>query len=276
MTGIRRKLPLVLLEAFLLLLSLVVIVPFLIMIFGSFKSSLEATSFDLSLPSVWMWQNYRQVMVEGKMVHSFLNGMLITGAAVILNILVTSMASFVIARKRTAVSEFLYYFFFIGMIAPMQLIPTIRLFKELNLYGTYLSVILIYCTINMAFSIFLYTGFIRTTIPQALDEVAMLEGASLMRIFFTIVFPLIKPINITILIIVFMNIWNDINIPIFFLSDPDKWTMPLSVYQFFGMYSGSNWNLVFANLVLTALPVILLYLFCQRFIVSGLTTGAVK
>jgi len=273
---LQKRIPTVLLEAFMLLLSLAVIVPFVVMIFGSLKSSLEATSFDLTLPDVWLWQNYKQVIVEGKMIRSFFNGMFITVSAVALNILVASMASFIIARRRTGVSELLYYFFFIGMIAPMQLIPTIRLFQSMGLYGTYISVILLYCTINLAFSVFLYTGFIRATIPQVLDEVALLEGASLTRVFFKIVFPLIKPINITILIIVFMNIWNDINIPIFFLSDPDKWTMPLSVYQFFGMYSGSSWNLVFANLVLTALPIVILYLFCQRYIVSGLTSGAVK
>lgn len=209
------------------------------------------------------------------MIRSFINGIFITAIAVFLNIFVTSMASFIIARKKTVISELLYYFFFIGLIAPMQFIPTINLFKSLHLYGGFTSVILIYCTINMAFSVFLYVGYIKT-IPQVLDEVALLEGASLLKVFFSVVFPLIKPINMTILIVVFMNIWNDINIPIFFLSDPNKWTMPLSVYKFFGMYSGSSWNLVFANLVLTSLPVVVLYLFCQRYVVSGLTSGAVK
>jgi raffinose/stachyose/melibiose transport system permease protein len=276
MTMIRKKLPSLLLELFLWLLALTVIVPFLIMVFGSLKTNVEATSFDLSLPSSWEWSNYSRVVVEGKMIRSFLNGMLITGLAVLLNILVSSMAAFQIARRRTRTSEALYYFFFIGMLAPMQMIPTIRLVQGFELYGTYLSVILIYCVINMAFSIFLYVGFIRTTVPKALDEAAILDGASVGRLFFSVVFPLLRPVNMTILIIVFMNIWNDVNIPIFFLNDPKKWTMPLSVYQFFGMYSGSNWNLVFANLALTALPVLIIYLLCQRYIVSGLTAGAVK
>lgn len=276
MTFIRKKLPILLLELILWLLALLIIIPFLIMLFGSLKTNVEATAFDLSLPTAWQWQNYSQVIVEGKMVRSFLNGILITGVAVLLNIVFSSMAAFYIARRKTTGSEFLYFFFFIGMLAPMQTIPTIRLMQWLELYGTYTSVILIYCIINMAFSIFLYTGFIRTTVPQTLDEAAVLDGASIIRLFFAIVFPLLKPINMTILIIVFMNIWNDVNIPIFFLNNPSKWTMPLSVYQFFGMYSGSNWNLVFANLVLTALPVLVIYLLCQRYIVSGLTAGAVK
>lgn len=276
MTLLRKRLPVFVLEIAMWLLALVIIVPFLVMLLGSLKTSVEATSFDLSLPSDWQWQNYPKVIAEGKMVRAFLNGMLITGAAVLLNILCASMAAFFIARRKSNVSELLYYFFFIGMLAPMQTIPTIKLMQGLSLYGTYSSVILIYCVINISFSIFLYVGFIRTTVPKELDEAALLDGAGVLRLFFSIVFPLLQPVNMTILVIVFMNIWNDVNIPIFFLNDPRKWTMPLSVYQFFGMYSGSNWNLVFANLVLTALPVLVIYLFCQRYIVSGLTTGAVK
>lgn len=275
MTLLRKRLPAIALEIALWLAALVIIVPFLVMLFGSLKTSLEATAFDLSLPSEWQWQNYPRVIAEGKMVRAFLNGMLITGAAVLLNILCASMAAFFIARRSSKATGFLYYFFFVGMLAPMQTIPTIRLMQDLSLYGTYFSVILIYCVINISFSIFLYVGFIRTTVPRELDEAALLDGAGIFRLFFSIVFPLLRPVNLTILVIVFMNIWNDVNIPIFFLNDPRKWTMPLSVYQFFGMYSG-NWNLVFANLVLTALPVLIIYLFCQRYIVSGLTAGAVK
>lgn len=275
MSSLRKRWLLYLFEACMLLLSLIVIIPFLIMILGSLKNNIEVTAFNLALPSEWQWGNYPQVIIEGKMLRAFLNGVFITVMAVILNVVLGSMASFIIARKKTKFSEFLYYFFFIGMIAPLQLIPTIKLFQGLNMYGSYTSVILVYCILMLSFSIFLYTGFIKT-IPQVLDEVALLEGASLTRVFFTIIFPLIKPINVTVIIIVFMNIWNDINIPIFFLSDPSKWTMPLSVYQFFGMFGGSSWNLVFANLVITALPVVILYLFCQRYIVAGLTTGAVK
>lgn len=276
MTLLRKRLPVFALEIAMWLLALVIIVPFLVMLLGSLKTSVEATSFDLSLPSDWQWQNYPKVIAEGKMVRAFMNGMLITGAAVLLNILCASMAAFFIARRKTNVTELLYYFFFIGMLAPMQTIPTIKLMQGLSLYGTYFSAILLYCIINLSFSIFLYVGFIRTTVPKELDEAALLDGAGVLRLFFSIVFPLLQPVNMTILVIVFMNIWNDVNIPIFFLNDPRKWTMPLSVYQFFGMYSGSNWNLVFANLVLTALPVLVIYLFCQRYIVSGMTTGAVK
>jgi raffinose/stachyose/melibiose transport system permease protein len=255
-------------------LSLVVLVPLAVMVFGSFKDSFEVTSFDASLPKAWHWRNYAAVIKEAKLPQAFVNSIVISGFSLALTVLVSSIASFVIARSRSRIANFLYYFFFIGTLAPMQVIPTIRLFQVGHLYGSYLSVILIYAALNISFSCFLYVGFIRT-IPRALDEAATIEGASIGTMFFKILFPLLKPVNVTITILIFMGIWNDINMPIYFLPDPEKWTMPVSVYRFYGMYY-SDWNLVFADLALTALPVVIVYLLGQRYIVSGLTAGALK
>ena len=162
-----------------------------------------------------------------------------------------------------------------GTIIPMQIMPTIRLFTVLDIYGGYLNVIILYTAINIPFSCFLYTGFIRG-IPQILDESAFIEGATTLKTYFYIILPLLKSCNITVLILLFTGIWNEINIPLYFLNDPTKRTLPLSVYQFFGAYGGSNWNLVFADLALAALPVVILFLFMQKQFISGLTEGAVK
>jgi ABC-type sugar transport system, permease component len=272
---IKKKFPLLLLEIILLLLSLIIIVPLLIMLLGSFKNELEVTNFSLALPQKWLFSNYAQVVEEGSLLTSFLNGIYITVVSTVLTIVVSSIAAFVLARKNTKFSNFLYYFFFLGIIIPMQIIPTIQLFKFFHIFGGYTNAILLYCAINIPFSCFLYTGFIKG-IPRALDEAAFLEGASVLKTYYSVIFPLLKPVNMTVLILVFMGIWNDINIPLYFLSDPSKWTMPLSVYQFYGMYGGSSWNLVFADLTLTALPVLILYLFGQKYLISGLTEGAVK
>jgi raffinose/stachyose/melibiose transport system permease protein len=257
------------------IISLIIIVPLLIMIFGSFKNPLEVTSFNLELPEQWLFTNYLTVIREGKVGRAFLNSMLITVLSVCLTIFCSSMASFILARKKSKKATFLYYFFFMGTIAPMQVIPTIKILQIFQIYGTYLSAIFVYCTLNLSLGCFLYTGFIKG-IPKALDEAAIVEGAPTLKVFFRIIFPLLKPVNMTVLIIVFMNVWNDINIPLYFLPNPSKWTMPLSVYSFFGQYSGSNWNLVFANLTLSIIPIMVLYLFAQRYIVSGLVSGAVK
>jgi len=272
---IKAKFLIMLFEVLLLIFSLVIVIPLLIMLLGSFKNPTEVTAFDLKLPEKWLFKNYIDVIKEGGLLTAFLNGVFITAFSTAITIFLSSMAGFILARRKSLLSNFLYYFLFMGTIIPMQVIPTIELFKILGIYGGYTNAILIYCALNIPFSCFLYTGFIKS-IPQALDEAAFIEGASALRVFFSVIFPLLKPVNTTVLILVSLAIWNDINIPLYFLTDPSKWTMPLSVYQFFGMYSGSNWNLVFADLTLTALPVVLIFIVAQKYFIKGLTEGAIK
>lgn len=261
-------------EGFLLLASLLILLPLVILILGSFKTSAEVLSFSLSLPDKWQFSNYVRVFEEGGLSRAFLNSIWITGISSIINIVASSAASFILARRDTKLSNTIYMYFFMGLIAPMSIITTIRVVQGLGFYGSVSSVILIYAALNTAFSVFLYSGFIKT-IPKALDEVAFLEGASVFGVFFRIVTPLILPVNATVAIMVFMSVWNDITIPVYFLTNSSTWTMPLSIYNFYGKYS-RDWNLIFANLVLTSLPVFILYLFGQKYIVSGLTAGAVK
>ncbi|OWR28698.1 sugar ABC transporter permease [Saccharibacillus sp. O23] len=263
-----------LVEGFLILASLIIILPMLIMIFGSFMDSVQVMKFSLRLPTEWHFSNYVTVFREGGLARAFWNGILITGVSCTLNIFTSSAAAFILTRRETKVSNFLYMFFFMGLIAPMSTITTIRVVQWLGFYGSISSVILIYASLNTAFSVFLYSGFIRS-IPKSLDEVAFLEGAGTVTVFLRIITPLILPVNATVAIMVFMSVWNDITIPLYFLTDSSDWTMPLSVYNFYGKFS-RDWNLIFADLVLTSLPVFILYLFCQKYIVSGLTAGAVK
>lgn len=270
----RRKIHLITVEVLLLLTSLIVIVPMLIMIFGSFMNSSEVMRFNLALPEKWLFSNYKQVYEEGSLGRAFINSIVITGVSSIINMFASSAASFILARRETKTANVLYMFFFMGLIAPMSTITTIRVVQWMGFYGSTTSVILIYAALNTAFSVFLYSGFIKS-IPKALDEVAFLEGAGAVGVFFRIILPLIVPVNATVAIMVFMSVWNDITIPLYFLTDSSTWTMPLSVYNFYGKYS-RDWNLIFADLVLTSLPVLILYIFAQKYIVSGLTAGAVK
>ena len=264
----------VIVELILILLSLLIIVPLLIMVLGSFMSSTEVLSFSLKLPENWLFSNYVTVFEEGGLMRAFLNGIVITCVSSVVNIVTSSAASFILTRRENKLSGFLYLFFFTGLIAPMSIIPTIKILQWLQIYGSITSVILLYSSLNTAFSVFLYSGFIRS-IPKALDEAAFLEGANVFRVFIRIIMPLMLPVNATVAIMVFMGVWNDITIPLYFLTDSSTWTMPLTVYNFYGQYS-REWNLIFADLVMTSLPVFILYLLAQRFIVSGLTAGSVK
>lgn len=264
----------ILVEVLLIACSLLIIVPLLLMIFGSFMNSVEVMQFKIQLPDKWLFSNYVTVVEEGGLVRGFLNGLLITGVSSLLNIVTSSAAAYILARRDSKFANFLYLFFFMGLIAPMSIITTIRVVQWMGFYGSITSVIFIYAALNTAFSIFLYSGFIKS-IPRALDEAAFIEGANLINVFLRVITPLMLPVNATVAIMVFMSVWNDITIPIYFLTDSSNWTMPLSVYNFYGMYS-RDWNLIFAVLVLTSLPVLILYLFAQRFIVSGMTAGAMK
>lgn len=261
-------------EIVLILLSLIIIIPLLLMFLGSFMNGVEVMQFKIQLPEKWLFSNYVTVFEKGGLGRAFLNGIVITVASCILNIFTSSMAAFILARRENKFTNFLYLFFFAGLIAPMSTITTIRVVQWLGFYGTITSVIFIYAALNTAFSIFLYTGFVKS-LPRALDEAAFIEGANIWQVFFKIVSPLLLPVNTTVAIMVFMGVWNDITIPLYFLPDSSTWTMPLSVYNFYGMFS-REWNLIFADLVLTSLPVIVLYVFAQRFIVSGMTAGAMK
>lgn len=261
-------------EILLILLALVIVVPLLLMFLGSFMNSVEVMQFRIQLPEKWQFSNYLTVFEKGGLGRAFLNGIVITVISCLVNIVTSSAAAFILARRESKLSNFLYLFFFMGLIAPMSTITTIRVVQWFGFYGSITSVVFVYAALNTAFSIFLYTGFVKS-LPKALDEAAFIEGANIFQVYLKIVTPLLLPVNATVAIMVFMGVWNDISIPLYFLPDSSKWTMPLSVYNFYGMYS-REWNLIFADLVLTSLPVIILYVFAQRFIVSGMTAGAMK
>lgn len=144
----------------------------------------------------------------------------------------------------------------------------------LQIMNTMHGVILLYVATSLAFCIFIYHGFY-ATIPRDIDEAAVIDGCSPFRLFFRVIFPLLKPVNTTIVVIVFMSVWNDFQFPLYFLGNMKYWTLPMTIYNFVGKYS-SRWNLVFADILMMILPVVILYFTAQKHIVAGLTSGAVK
>jgi raffinose/stachyose/melibiose transport system permease protein len=160
-----------------------------------------------------------------------------------------------------------------GIVLPGAIIPTFFLLQRLNLINTYTGVIVVLLSMTMPVSVFLYTGFMKS-VPKELDEAGIIDGCGKLRLFFVIILPLLRPATITVMIFNFMGVWNDVTTQLYF-SNADKWTMPMMVYRFQGMYS-SQWNLIFADLILTSIPVVLVYIIGQKYMVSGLTTGAVK
>lgn len=257
-----------------LMMTFVVLFPFWLVILTSFKTVEEAAVVDLSLPSSFQWANFAYVIEKGNLIRAFKNSLIITSSVVVLTVLVSSMTAFVLTRRSDRVSGLLSNYFLIGMIAPLSLIPEVIIIKTLGLSGTYLSVILIHVASRMPLSIMIYSGIIKG-IPRSLDESAMLEGCGFFTMFFRVVFPLLKPAVFTNVIIIFMGVWNDFQVSLYFITDTMKNTVPLSIYSFVG-YMTYKWNYVCAFIVLSILPILLVYVCAQKYIVDGMIAGAVK
>jgi raffinose/stachyose/melibiose transport system permease protein len=263
------------LVACLWLCTLTVLVPFVFVVITSLKDSREAGLFRLSLPAKYhLLENYTVVFGQGRILQGFMNSIVITSASVALVLICAALLSFYIARSRSKASSFLYYFFIMGMTAPLSLVTTFKLLSILHLLSSRLGVILIFSGIFISFTSFLYVGFIKT-IPRELDEAAVLDGCSAARIFASIVLPLLTPVTSTCAIICFMGIWNDAQVNLFFLNNSDYWTMPLNIYRFFTYYR-VDWNYVFGSIVLSTLPVLIVYVFGQRYIIEGMVAGSIK
>lgn len=252
----------------------IIIIPLLIVVLGSFKTSTETLVPNLKLPETWLWSNYAYVYEKGKIGQAMLNSVFLTTVVVLVCLVSSAMCAFILSRRENQYTKTADTLLKMGMIAPMSVIPTILLVQKLHLSGTYLSAILIYTALNLPWAVFIYSNFMRG-LPRTLEEAAIIDGCGPFRLFTRIVFPLLKNVTVTNVVVIAMGVWNDFMIPIYFFSSSSKWTLPMSVYNFYGLYA-RDWNYVFADLIMTALPMILLYLFAQKYIVSGLTAGSVK
>lgn len=263
-----------LVEVIIIVLSLIILAPLLIMIFGSFKDGTSAASFSIVPPKTWHFENYTYVIQAAKLGRAFFNSLVVTFFSVSLCMFTSALAGFILARRRSEISSRTQTYFMIGLYAPMNMITTFALLRVTNLLGSYFAVIGVLAASQIPYAVFMINNFVKS-VPVELDQAALIDGCGTLRMFLTVVTPVMKPILVTTTVLVAMNAWNDFMVPLYFFSSSERWTLPLTVYNFFGQYF-RNWNYVFANLVLTALPITLLYLYAQKHIVSGLTAGAVK
>ena len=256
------------------LIGLLIVIPISIVVLGSFKTSAETLIPNLNLPERWMWSNYVYVYEKGKIGRALLNSVFLTTVVVLICLIISALCAFVLSRRKNRYTKAADMLFKMGMIAPMSVIPTLLLMQKLHLSGTYLSAILLYTAINLPWAVFIYSNFMRA-LPRTLEEAAIIDGCGPFRLFMNIVFPLLKNVTVTNIVVIAMGVWNDFMIPIYFFTSSSKWTLPMSVYNFYGLYF-RDWNYVFADLIITSLPMVLLYLFAQKYIVSGLMAGSVK
>ncbi len=251
-------------------------VPFWVIIVTAGKSAVEARQPNLALPSQWEFgKNISTTFSEGNMGVASLGSLLLLIPSVFGVLLLGAMSSWVLARRKTRGLSIAYTIGISGVIVPPAIVPIVLLLKQIGLQGTPLGLIGVYIGMYMSTVIFFITGFIRT-IPIELEEAARVDGANPMRVFFRIIFPLLGPVIATATILVSLFIWNDVFYALFVVGGRLD-TLPLNLYQVAssGLYL-QNWNLIFSYILLMTLPMLLVFIFAQRRIISGVTSGAVK
>lgn len=262
-------------EIFLWAMTLIILVPLYFVVINSLKSGPEVVgNLNMNLPQEFHFENYSTVLRGSNMLRTFGNSIIYSGFSTLLTSILAAMASFIIVRRENRLNSVIFNMFLVGMIAPANMVTSFWVMKTLGLINTYHGIIMIYSAMYLPFSIFLYRGFL-SNLPKDLDEAAIVDGAGPLKMFFTIIFPLLKPITVTVLVLNFVSCWNDFLFPLYFTTESNKWGVVLILFQYIGQFV-SNKELLFAAATLIIIPTIVVYFFGQKYIISGMTAGAVK
>jgi raffinose/stachyose/melibiose transport system permease protein len=247
--------------------------PVYVLINLSLKSRGEVIREPLGLPADFLFSNYRDAWTEASLGKAIVSSTVITASSVVVLIALGSLAAFALARRASRLSYTVYLLFLLGIVLPFQLalIPLYQLVRDLHLIGTYWSMIGFYTGLQLPFTVFLYTGFLRT-LPRDYEHAALIDGASQIEAFAQVVFPLLRPVTGTVLILNAIFIWNDFLTPLLYLSGTDRQTVPVAVSSFVGQYV-AQWQLVFAGLVIAIAPILIVYFALQRTIIKGFASG---
>lgn len=265
-----------LLSALALVITLFHLIPFYVVITTALKAKGDFSS-KWVFPSEINLQNFSEAWKMANLGNALVNTSIITFSAAFLLITVGSMAAYPLARRMTKLNKYVYMIFISIMVIPplTSLVPLYQLVVDIGMMNTRTIAVLNNVASFMPLTIFLYAGFIRSTVPKELEEAAKIDGASTLGVFFKIVFPLLKPITATVLILACVNIWNDYQFAIFFLQSEEVKTLTVAISSFFGE-NANNLNLVASAAIIAMLPMTILFLFLQRYFIEGLAAGSVK
>lgn len=263
-------------------LLIIYMVPFYLMLINSFKSRREIFDNTTGLPSKWNFSNYTDAIERMNMSSAFINSLIITALSIILIVLFSSMAAWTLARTKTKTSKVIFYLFVAAMIVPFQavMLPLVKWIGMIhidainfNMLGTHYGLIFMYIGFGSSMSIFLYHGFINN-IPLEVEEAAIIDGCNKWQLYYKIVFPLLKPITVTVMVLNGIWIWNDFLLPFLTINGKIN-TIPLAMNNFFGAFS-KQWELAMAALILAVIPIIIFYFFVQKYIIKGIVQGSIK
>jgi raffinose/stachyose/melibiose transport system permease protein len=258
-----------------LVICLIHILPFYILVTTSFKA-MDDLSSKWILPGYFYFDNFINAWENARLSTAFKNNMIVTWFSISFIVILGSIAAYPLSRRQTRWNKFVYMLFVSALIVPplTSLVPLYKFVVDLGGMNQYWGIILLHITFHLPMTIFLYTGFIGT-IPRELDEAAMIDGAGQFGLFYRIILPLLVPITATVIILHGVSIWNDFQFSLFFLQKPELRTVTVALSSFFAEDSNKiGW--VAAGSFMGALPMTILYLFLQRYFITGLSAGAVK
>ena len=258
------------------LFALICLAPFYVAVCYAFKSKTEFAKTKLAFPTTLYLQNFVDAFELKNYFNSVKNSAIVAICVVILIVIICSMSAYIITRKNNKFYNFIFYFFQMVILIPFQTImfPLYRELYSLHALSTLWGLVFTELGVYMGYYIFLYAGFIKS-VPIALEEAAKIDGCDRYQVFVRIVFPLLKPITMTLVVLCFLASWNDFFLPLIMVQKDEVKTLPLMQFFFFGEYT-SNINLAFAASILSMIPAVAVYFCAQKYIVAGMTAGAVK
>lgn len=277
MNKTKQRMQLIVLEVVLIIVAILFIYPVFLMVINSLKSFKEVVINVISLPTKLEFENYAYVMKYINFPRLFINNLLITSIALFGIILFASMAAYFLSRRDTRFTRIAYMFCIIPMLIPFQtiMITLLKVAKTFKLSDSILGLGIQYWGFGIPMAIFIYHGFVKT-IPKEIDESAAMDGASTIRVFFQIVFPLLKPVTATVIVLNVMWIWNDFLLPLLMVNSRlETKTLTLAAYTFVGQYN-TDWHYAMTAMVLAVLPSIIFFVFMQKYIIKGVVAGAIK
>jgi raffinose/stachyose/melibiose transport system permease protein len=260
-----------------LIAGVVFIVPFVFILLTAAKTRPEAALFEFSWPSKWqLIENIRDVIAYGdhRMLRALWNSTLLTVGSITLIVLFSALVAFVMQRRHDRVASVASSVMLAGLVIPPAVVPTIFLLQWLGIYKTILGLIMVEVAVTIPFATLIFRAFM-ASIPSEIDEAAIMDGASPLRVFSSVILPLLQPAIVTVIVVSAVAIWNDFVGPLYFLPGSQNVTVQLTLYSFMSQFS-SQWNLLFADVVVVTIPPLIMFMFFQRQIVSGMTAGAIK
>lgn len=279
--GNKRKAANILAVIGLVIIFLAYMFPFLMVVINSLKQKRDI----IKSPFSWLYtikglsfDNFVKAFTQMDFLNAFKNSLIVTVSATLLVTLLAAMLAYYIVRHNNMISKVTFALMVASMIIPFQaiMIPLVSIYGgTLNLLNHRVTLIFMHTGFSMAMSVFMFHGFIKGSVPVALEEAAYIDGCTRRQTFFKIVFPLLKPIISTMVILNALAFWNDFLLPSLVLTDKKLLTLPLSTYSFYGTYS-ADYGTIMAGLLLCVIPILILYIILQRQIISGVVAGAVK